>query len=159
MDNDGGIGKNNKIPWHIKKDLVRLRDLTKDKVAILGRTSYESMAGYYDKSGRDMPARQYIVVTRNADFKSKRGNTFTATSIQKAIKRVQELGDTEVFVIGGAKIFAQFIGFADRIYATIVDGNFNCDTFFPEYENFNKLVSDKRDSENGIEFHFKILEK
>ena len=46
MDSKKGIGKNNKIPWHIKEDLVRLKSLTKDHVVILGRKTYESMDGY-----------------------------------------------------------------------------------------------------------------
>lgn len=55
IDEKGGIGKNNKIPWHIRKDLIRLRDMTRNRLVILGRNSYESMAGYYDISGREMP--------------------------------------------------------------------------------------------------------
>jgi len=71
VDEKNGIGKNNLIPWHIKKDLIRLRDLTKGHVVILGRNSYESMAGYYDKSGKEMPAKEYVVMTKDKNFKSK----------------------------------------------------------------------------------------
>ena len=75
LDEKGGIGKNDRIPWHIKKDLVRLRDMTKDHIAVIGERSYKSMAGYYDKSGRPMPAQKYIVITKDKSFKSLRNNT------------------------------------------------------------------------------------
>jgi len=158
MDEVGGIGKDNRIPWHIKKDLVRLATMTRDHVAILGRTSYESMAGYYDKSGREMPAKEYIVLTKDKNFTSKRNNTFSATSILGAIERIKKSGEKEVFVIGGATIYKQFLEFADRLYLTIVKGNFNCDTFFPDYSNF-KEISSKEDSDEGHDFVFKILER
>ncbi len=158
MDEKGGIGKENRIPWHVRKDLVRLRDMTKDHLVILGRTSYESMAGYYDKSGRPMPAKEYIVITKNKDFKSVRNNTFAATSIAAAIERVKDSGE-EAFVIGGETIFKQMIGYVDRLYLTIVKGSFNCDTFFPDYSAFKNVISSEEDSDEGISFTYKILEK
>ncbi len=159
MDEKGGIGKNNRIPWHIRKDLIRLRDMTKGRLVILGRTSYESMAGYYDKSGRPMPAGQYIVITHDENFKSARNNTFAATSIESALGHAKENGEKEVFVIGGETIFKQFLPFAKKIYMTVVKGNFGCDTFFPNYSGFKKLISLENDSDEGIDFTYKILEK
>lgn len=158
-DEDGGIGKENRIPWHIKKDLIRLSQMTKDKIAIIGERSYNSMTGYYDKSGRTMPAKEYLVLTFDKNFKSKRNNTFVATSIQKALERIKKSGEKEVFVIGGASIYKQFIEFAERLYLTIVKGKFDCDTFFSDYSDFKKVISSENDSDEGIDFTFKILEK
>ena len=158
-DESGGIGKNNRIPWHIKKDLIRLSQMTKDKVAVIGENSYNSMSGYYDKSGREMPAKKYIVLTFDKNFKSVRNNTFAATSIQNALDRIKKSGEKEVFVIGGASIYKQFIEFADRLYLTIVKGKFDCDTFFPDYSDFKKIISSENDSDEGIDFTFKIYEK
>ncbi len=159
MDETGGIGKNDRIPWHIKKDLIRLRDLTKDRYVILGRTSYESMAGYYDKSGRPMPAKEYVVLTSNKAFKSARNNTFAATSVETALNHAKGSGDKEIFIIGGEKIFEQFLPFTDRLYLTQVKGNFDCDTFFPDYSDFKKVVHSEQDSDEGHGFTYKILEK
>lgn len=158
IDEKGGIGKNNKIPWHIRKDLIRLRDMTRNRLVILGRNSYESMAGYYDISGREMPAREYIVLTKNKDFKSERKNTFTATSIKAVLDRIEKSGEKEVFVIGGATIYAQFMKFTDRLYLTTVKGNFNCDTFFPDYSKFKKELFSEKGSDEGIDFVYKVLE-
>ncbi len=158
LDEKGGIGKNDRIPWHIRKDLIRLRDLTKGHLVILGRTSYESMAGYYDKSGREMPAKQYLVLTKDKNFISKRNNTFTATSIKAVLDRVEKSGE-EVFVIGGATIYKQFMKYADKVYLTTVKGDFNCDTFFPDYSDFKKVIFSEIDSDEGIDFVYKILKK
>ena len=65
MDEKRGIGKDNKIPWHLKDDLVKLKRLTKDHIVILGRKSYESMVFYYNRTGRPMPGKLYIIVTRD----------------------------------------------------------------------------------------------
>jgi dihydrofolate reductase len=159
MDETGGIGKNDRIPWHIRKDLVRLRDMTKDHLVVLGRNSYDSMAGYYDRSGRPMPAKEYIVLTRDKNFKSFRGNTFTATSVQEVLDHIKKSGEKEVFVIGGSTIFGQMVKYADRLYLTIVKGKFDCDTFFPDYSEFKKEVFSEEDSDEGHDFTFKILEK
>jgi dihydrofolate reductase len=159
MDKLGGIGKDDRIPWHIRKDLIRLRNMTFDHLVILGRNSYDSMAGYYDKSGRPMPAKEYIVISKDKNFKSKRDNTFTANSIEAALDRVKKSGEKEVFVIGGASIYKQLIKFTDRLYLTVVEGVFDCDTFFPDYSDFKKITSSVKDSENGIGFVYKILEK
>lgn len=157
-DEKGGIGKENKIPWHIKKDLVRLASMTRGKIAVIGGTSYNSMAGYYDKSGRDMPAKEYLVLTRDKSFKSKRNNTYAVTSVEDAIERIKNCGEEEVFVIGGASIYEQFVKFTDRLYITIVKGEFDCDTFFPDYSDFKKTISEEEDFDEGHDFIFKVLE-
>ncbi|HLD91841.1 MAG TPA: dihydrofolate reductase [Patescibacteria group bacterium] len=158
-DEENGIGKDNKIPWHIKKDLVRLSLMTRSKVAVVGDKSYNSMASYYDISGRPMPAKEYIVVSFDKNFKSKRNNTFVANSIQGALDRIKKSKEDEVFVIGGASIYKQMIEFTDRLYLTIVKGKFNCDTFFPDYSDFKKVISSEVDSDENYVFTTKIFEK
>jgi dihydrofolate reductase len=159
LDEKRGIGKNDRIPWHIKKDLVRLSLMTRDRVAVIGERTYDSIVGYYDRSGKPMPAKEYIVLTKNKSFKSKKNNIFAATSIKAAINKIKKSGEEEVFIIGGASIYKQLIKFADRLYLTIVKGKFDCDTFFPDYSDFKKEISSEVDSDNGIGFTFKILER
>ena len=139
VDSINGIGKKGKIPWHIKEDLVRLKNLTKGRIVILGRKTYESMVWYYDRSGRPMPAKLYIVITHDEEHKTARENVKTAHSLDEALENGQ---DEEVFILGGAQIFQQAIdmGIVDRLYLTQVEGDFNCDTFFPDYSDFNKMA-------------------
>ena len=85
MDEKRGIGKENKIPWHIKEDLVHLKSLTLGHVVILGRKSYESMVFYYNRSGNPMPGKLYLVVTRDKNYKPARENAMVAHSLEKAL--------------------------------------------------------------------------
>lgn len=159
MDESCGIGKNDRIPWHIRKDLIRLASMTRGKMTILGDRSYNSMAGYYDKSGRPMPAKEYLVLSFDKNFKSTRNNTSTVNSLDEAVKHIKESGEDEVFVLGGASVFKQMLSITDRLYLTIVNGKFDCDTFFPDYSDFKKVVSEETDSDEGFTFNHLTLER
>src|SRR3989344_1122073 len=130
----------------------------KGRIVILGRKTYESMVWYYDRSGRPMPAKLYIVITHDEEHKTARENVKTAHSLDEALENGQ---DEEVFILGGAQIFQQAIdmGIVDRLYLTQVEGDFNCDTFFPDYSEFKKVLSEKNGEENVIKYKFLVLEK
>lgn len=167
MDEKGGIGKDNKIPWHIKEDLVRLKSLTIGHTVILGRTTYESMLAYYQKSGKPtMFMRTHIVVTRDLNYYVDPKYGFAVHSIEEAVRLAREKealrqaqGLQEIFIIGGEKIFEQTIGLADKLYLTIVEGDFDADTFFSDYSEFkNKKVIGEGESE-GHKYTFLELER
>ena len=128
---DRVIGKDHRIPWRLASDRVLLKRLTSDSVVVLGRKSYDSMAWYYDRSGRPMPAKVYIVVTRNKDFAATRDNIRVALSPEDALKIAGEL-DEDVYVIGGEKIFDALLPAADRVYLTDIDADIEGDARFPE---------------------------
>lgn len=159
MDEKRGIGKGGRIPWHIKEDLIRLKKLTLGNVVILGRKSYDSMCFYYDKSGREMPGKLYIVVTRNRDYKPTRSNACTVNSLESALKIVRGMKEKEVFVIGGAQIFTITMPFADKLYLTIVKGSYQADTFFPDFGEFSKIISKESHTQDDITFDFITLER
>nr|AIA17449.1 Dihydrofolate reductase [uncultured bacterium] len=135
MDKNRAIGAENKIPWRIKSDLIRLSRLTRGNVVILGRKSFDSMVWYYDKSGKRMPGAQYIVVTRNSAYKPARDNAQVAHSVQGAIALAQSLGST-ICVIGGGSIFDATLPYADVIYLTEVQTSIKdeVDAYFPELD-------------------------
>ena len=160
LDEKRGIGKANMIPWHIREDLIRLKKLTLGHVTILGRTTYESMLFYYQKSGKPtMSQRTHIVVTRNPDFVVDKAHGFTASSVEEAIEKANEMNQEEIFVIGGAQIFQQAMPFLTRLYLTVVQNNFDCDTFFPDYSDFTKVVEKEEHPENDPSYTFLTLEK
>lgn len=146
------IGKDNKIPWHIKEDLVHLKNLIKGHTVILGRKTYESLVWYYDKSGRPMPGKLYIIVTNNTNYQTGRENTLMVHSIDEALERAQ--GENEIFVIGGQRVFEQTIDKADKLYLTIVKGDFEGDAFFPDYSEFKTEVARQEGQENGFKYAF-----
>ena len=160
MDGKRGIGKDNRIPWHITGDLVRLKNLTIGHVTILGRSSFESMLGYYEKSGRQtMSQRTHIVITRDSTYVVNEKYGLVANSIEEAIRIAKKKEKEEAFIIGGQQIFDQTIGIAERLYLTIVSGDFNCDTFFPDYSAFTKVISEEDREDTGYKFKFLTLEK
>lgn len=161
MDGKRGIGKDNRIPWHITGDLVRLKNLTIGHVTILGRSSFESMLGYYEKSGRQtMLQRTHIVITRDLTYVVNEKYGLVANSIEEAIRIAKEKEKEEAFIIGGQQIFDQTIGISERLYLTIVEGDFNCDTFFPDYSNFTKVISEEEHvSREGYKYRFLTLER
>lgn len=159
MDQKRGIGKENKIPWRIKEDFIHLKSLTKDHVVILGRKSYESMLFYYNKSGNPMPGKLYLVVTREKTCVPGRDNAKAVSSINEAIAKAKEENTEEVFIIGGQQIFEQTIGQADKLYLTIVEGEYSADTFFPDYSDFKKIVFDQTSESNEYKYRFLELER
>lgn len=167
MDEKRGIGKDNKIPWHIKEDLVRLKSLTIGHTVILGRTTYESMLAYYQKSGKPtMSQRIHIVVTRDPSYHVDENKGLVAHSIEEAVRLAREKealrqaqGLQEIFIIGGARIFEQTIGLADKLYLTIVKGDFGADTFFPDYSEFKKVVFEQKGESEDHKYTFLELER
>jgi dihydrofolate reductase len=119
-DLNGAIGVKNRIPWRLRDDLVRLKKLTLGHTVILGRKSYDSMVGYYDVSGRPMPGRTYIVVSRDTDYKPAHDTDRVAHSIDEAMAVAKELGDEDILVIGGGEIYKATLPFIDRVYLTQV---------------------------------------
>ena len=161
IDEKRGIGRDNKVPWRLREDLVRLKNKTIGHVVIVGRTTYESMLGYYAKSGKPtMSMRTHIVVTRDPSYAVDADKGFAVTSIDEAIAKAKEIEKEEIFILGGAKIFEQTMHIADRIYLTIVHHDFDADTFFPEYESeFSKVVEKEERSDWDYPYTFITLEK
>lgn len=123
MDRNRGIGKAGKLPWRLSTDMKRFRELTMGHHLIAGRKTFESI-------GKPLPGRQTIIVTR--DFNLNPEGCLTAASVPDAIALARERGESEVFVIGGAQIYAHALDAANRIYLTEVHADVDADTFFPE---------------------------
>lgn len=151
MDSVRGIGRGNKLMWHISEDLKHFKELTSGKAVIMGRKTFESI-------GRALPNRVNIVVTKNREFRAE--GCIIANSLEEALLAAAEKKKSgEIFIIGGGEIYKQAMPFADKLYLTIVEGDFGADTFFPSYENFGKIVSVKESQENGLHYRFVNIEK
>ena len=123
MDEQGGIGRNNQVPWHLPSDLKRFKALTMGHHLILGRKTYQSI-------GRPLPGRTIIIVTRSKDYAA--AGCIIAPSLAGALDIARESGDSEVFIGGGGQIYAQGLPLADRIYLTRVHANTQAEVYFPE---------------------------
>lgn len=115
------IGKDNDLLWHISDDLKRFKGLTSGHPVIMGRRTFDSLPK------RPLPNRRNIVLTRDHSYFY--DGVEVCHSIEQAIGLVQ--GGPEVFIIGGAAIYKDFIPYASKIYATHVLKPFVADVFFP----------------------------
>jgi dihydrofolate reductase len=112
---NGVIGRDNALPWRLKSDLQRLKKMTIGKPVVMGRKTFASI-------GRPLPDRTNIVVTRDRSFKA--DGIVVAASLDEARTLAAEdalrRNVTEIMVLGGAEIFKQWMGFADRLEVTEV---------------------------------------
>ena len=125
MDEQGGIGRDNQMPWHLPSDLKRFKALTLGHHLILGRKTYQSI-------GRPLPGRTIIIVTRSKDYTA--AGCIVAPSLEDALDIARESGDSEVFIGGGGQIYAQGLPLAERIYLTRVHANAQAEVYFPELD-------------------------
>lgn len=125
VDESGGIGIHNRLPWHLPNDLKRFKSLTMGHHLIAGRKTYQSI-------GRSLPGRTMIVVTRQAGFMAP--DCLVASSLKQALRLARERDETQVFIIGGGQIFAQALALADRMYLTRVHTRSQADVFFPAFD-------------------------
>ena len=137
---NGCIGINNALPWHLPEDLKYFRRVTMGKPVIMGRKTFDSI-------GKALPGRTNIVITHNRDYT--REGIKVATSLQDALKVAEAVaaidGQDEVMVIGGAGIYALCLPKADRLYYTKVHAAVNGDAFFPSvnWSEWKQVASEK----------------
>jgi dihydrofolate reductase len=126
---NGVIGSAGAIPWRLKSDVQRLKTMTMGKPVVMGRKTFESLR-------RPLPGRTNIVVTRDANFRAPGAVATTSFADARAIA----LGDalrrlaTEIAVIGGAEIYAQWMDVADRLEVTEVHARPEGDTRLAEID-------------------------
>lgn len=157
MDEKRGIGKSNGLMWHISGELPRFKQITMGHPVIMGRKTFESI-------GRALPGRTNIIVTRDI---ARVKNEFPfveeiVPSVEEAIERARVApGSDEIFIIGGGQIYQQAMGkgIVDRLYLTLVKGDFGADTFFPDYSAFSKVISEEEQTTGNYSYKFLTLEK
>ena len=146
------IGKDNHLPWHLPADLAFFKKLTTGNTILMGRKTFDSI-------GRPLPSRRNIIITRNTNIEIT--GCEVVNSIEEALSLSQ--GETEVMVIGGAKLYQQILPIADRLYITQVEGEFDGDTYFPHYDENDWLEvsceSHQPDEKNKHAYHFIILKR
>jgi dihydrofolate reductase len=130
------IGKEGAMPWYYPEDLKYFRNLTMGHKILMGRKTFDSII---KRNNKLLPGRKHLVVTRNTDF------SYPETEVIHDLAAFFEKEyDEEIFVIGGAEIYRFALPYADRLYITHIDKEYEGDVYFPEvdYEKF-RLVEKK----------------
>ena len=152
MSNNHVIGVNNRLPWHLTADLKRFKSLTLGKPILMGRKTHESI-------GRPLPGRRNIILT--AEMRYQATGCEVVHSPEEALRAAGE--SDELMVIGGSSLYERFLPEADRLYLTLIDGDFAGDTFFPAIEMSDWVETHRQDVNDDptVEFsyHFLVLER
>jgi dihydrofolate reductase len=148
---DRVIGMENAMPWHLPADLAWFKRNTLNKPVIMGRKTFESI-------GRPLPGRHNIVIS------SRPGDHDGVTWVTSVDDAIAAAGDAaEVMVIGGGRVYTQFLPRADRLYLTHIDAEVEGDTHFPDYEpdEWESTFSEFHDADdnNSHSYCFEILDR
>lgn len=136
---NGVIGKDGDMPWHLPTDLRRFKALTSDKPMIMGRKTFDSLPGL-------LPGRRHIVLTRDTSWKA--DGAEVVHSVSDALEKANV---AQISVIGGAEIYNLFLDKADRIELTEVHINPDGDTEMPAFDHniWQENARDKHEAKDG----------
>lgn len=144
---NGVIGKDNAMPWHLPEDLAHFKRLTQGWPVIMGRKTWDSLPPRF----RPLPGRTNVVITRQTDWHA--AGAQAAASLEGALALCQQ--SDEVWIIGGAQIYAQAEPLAERIEVTEIDQDFEGDAFAPGLG--PEWIADARENHvasSGLKFSF-----
>ena len=155
---NGVIGKDNDLIWHLPKDMRFFKETTLGHHVIMGRKNFESIPHKY----RPLTDRTNIVITRQSGYKAE--GCIVVNSVVAALDIAKNNGDTEPFIIGGGQIYKISLeqNLVDRIYLTKIHHTFDGDTFFPELNSEWKEINRQdcfSDEKNKYDYSFIVLEK
>ena len=151
------IGKDNDLVWSLPKDMKYFMDTTERHCILTGRKNYESIPEKY----RPLNNRTNIIITRSENYDAP--GAIVVSSISEGIEYAKQKGEKELFVIGGGTIYCQTLKWADRLYITEVKGEFEGDTYFPEFDKteWNEVSrnSNKSDEKHAVAYDFVVYER
>jgi len=152
------IGLRGGLPWRLPADLAHFKQLTLGHTLIMGRTTWGPL------SGRGLPGRRIIVLSRGGSLRG--NNVKVASSLDEALELArQDLAESETLIAGGAQVYRAALaqGVVDRMYLTLVQARVEADTYFPPYEQTDWEISAVEhrpaDAENPYDLTFTTLER
>lgn len=143
------LGRDNKLLWSLKGDLKFFKEKTTNHTIIMGRKTFESL-------GRLLPNRKHVVISSSNNFPKE---VDVYNNIESLLSHYKDTSE-ELFIIGGVKIYSEFIDYATKMYLTLVDGEFDADVYFPMFDEsvWIKTVLSENE-ENGLKYKHVLYEK
>ena len=154
LSNNNVIGKDNDLPWSLKRDMKHFQEYTTNKLLIMGRKTYESI-------GRPLPNRiNYVVSNTISKIEGAKVFRNTADAIDAAIYECNLNGKDEIVIIGGGYLFRDTLERTNKLILTKVDCNIDGDIFYPEINlsDWEKISSTKFSKDVDNEYDFVIEE-
>jgi len=150
---NGAMGKQNDLPWHLPKDFAHFKALTSGHPIIMGRKTLESLPG-------KLKDRPHIVISKNPEYQPKFDIEGLATSIQEAVDQCE---DSTVYIVGGAQIYALALPLATKMVLTHVKATVEADTFFPKFSASDWRITNREtflaDERNAYDFEIVTYER
>ena len=145
------LGKENKLIWNFSKDMKFFREKTKNSVIVMGRKTFNSLP-------RILPNRKHIVLSKGKTFnKELDENVIVIEEKEELVKYCKELSlEKDVFIIGGASVYAMFLPIADKMYLTQIEAEEkSADVYFPEIceSEWEKVILEVAE-ENEVKLEF-----
>ncbi|NEU28044.1 dihydrofolate reductase [Paenibacillus ottowii] len=152
MAQNGVIGRDNRLPWRLPRDMAFFKAQTMHKTVLMGRKTWESFGG------KCLPNRRNVILTRDEHYQAE-----GAEVIHTLAEGLQLAQDEELMVIGGAEIYSLFWPHADRLIVTRIEETFEGDTTFPDldWSGWN-IVSETpgiKDDKNPYNYRFVVYER
>jgi dihydrofolate reductase len=151
---NGVIGLNNSLPWHLPADFKYFKEVTMGKSIVMGLKTFRSIGE------KPLPGRKNIILNDDAGYKAPEG-CFAVSSIKDLLE--MEKDGKEIMICGGASVYKQFLPLAQRLYLTFVHHNFEGDTFFPDFDKNEwqeiKRINNKADEINKFDYSFVVYER
>lgn len=144
----GVIGRAGTIPWRLPEDSRHFRDLTMGHAVVMGRRTWDSLPERF----RPLPGRRNVVVTRSLGWAAEGAER--AASLADALELLAD--EPQVFVAGGAELYAEALPLADELLVTEVDAEFEGDVFFPQLDGtlFREVSREAHEADDGTPFAF-----
>ena len=150
VSQNGVIGKDNKLIWHLPEDLKRFRKLTDGQVVVMGRKTHESIA-------KSLPNRLNVILTKDTKWYKPFGdNCVVCYSIEEVMEKFKH---RDLFIIGGSEIYRQFLNYTDRIFLTLIKKEFEGDSFFPEIGDHWNIVENISNSGKDFDFDYILYQR
>ncbi len=147
MSKNRVIGINNVLPWHLPADLKHFKALTMGHHIVMGRKTYDSI-------GKPLPGRTSVVVTRNRKLKI--GGCIVVHALEQALAVCA--ADDEIFVVGGAELYALALPIADKLYITEIQKDVRGDAYFPviNHDEWREISREMHSQQEPLplEYHF-----
>lgn len=139
------VGRENSIPWRLPEDLAHFRELTTGSTVVMGRRTWDSLPPRF----RPLPDRVNVVLSRSADFAA--DGATVVSSIDEALDR-----SGDIWVIGGATVWAEALPYAERAVITDVGASFDGDVYAPDLGNEWIMTEDGRWQQSGSGLRYRI---
>lgn len=157
QDQNGLIGKDQVLPWHLPADLKHFKEITSGHTILMGRVTFDGM------NRRILPNRTSIILTQDPKYNVENEDVLIFHDLASVLKWYQQQ-DKNLYIIGGGQIFSLFEHDIDEIIKTDIHSSFEGDTYFPkdfDLTQFKEVSSQfySKDENNKYDFTVKVLER